>query len=122
MELLRGLMANHSFVVHRSDMEKIRFDDERHLRYVPVRLPWTTCIQDRIPPGAAGVLVNQTHVFNDLFIVINEFEKRAFEAIDGRRSISEIVEKVAGITPIARKFFEKLWHYDQVVFDTSKAQ
>jgi hypothetical protein len=122
MELLRGLMANHSFVVHRSDMEKLCFDDDRHLRYVPVRLPWTICIQDRVPPGAAGVLVNQTHLFNDLFIVINEFEKRAFEALDGRRSISEVVEKVAGFAPVARKFFEKLWRYDQVVFDTSKAQ
>jgi SAM-dependent methyltransferase len=118
MELLRGLMANHSFVVHRSDTEKFRFDDERYLRYVPVRLPWTFCIQDRIPPGAAGVLVNQTHLFNDLFMVINEHEKRAYEAIDGRRSISEIIEKA----PVAREFFENLWRYDQVVFDTSKAQ
>jgi hypothetical protein len=44
-----------------------------------------------------------------------------FEAIDGRRSISEIVDKVKekGASPL---FFEKLWWYDQVVFDTSKAQ
>ncbi len=124
MELLRGLMANHSFVVHRSDSDapRFHFDDERYMRYVPVRLPWTICVQDRVPPGAAGVLVNQTHLFNDLFIIINEHEKRAFEAMDGRRSISEIVEKVEGIAPVAREFFEKLWRYDQVVFDTSKSQ
>jgi len=124
MELLRGLMPNHSFVVYRNDLDTagVRFEDERYLRYVPVRLPWTICIQDRIPPGAAGVLVNQTHLFNDLFIIINEHEKRTFEAIDGRRSISEIVEKMEGTAPIVREFFEKLWRYDQVVFDTSKAQ
>ena len=45
-------------------------------------------------PGAAGVLLNQTHLFHDLFLFIDAQEKRMFEAIDGRRSISEIVDKV----------------------------
>jgi len=125
MELLRGLMANHSFIAYRNDTNndgaKISFDDERYLRYVPVRLPWTMCLQDQIPPGAAGALVNQTHLFDDLFILINEKEKQIYEAIDGRRSVAEIVEKVEGFSPLAREFFEKLWRYDQVVFDTSRA-
>ena len=122
MELWRGLMSNHSVVAYQKDSNrddlKARFDDEEYLRYVPIRLPWTTCIQDRIPPGAAGVLVNQTHVFSDLFVVIDAQEKLMFDAIDGRRSVSEIVDKVEGKT--ARDFFQKLWWYDQVVFDTSK--
>ena len=126
MELLRGLMANHSFIVYRNDIDndgsKVRFDDERYLRYVPVRLQWTICLQDKIPPGAAGALVNQTHLFNDLYILINGKEKQIYEAIDGRRSVAEILEKVEGTAPLARGFFEKLWRYDQVVFDTSKAQ
>ena len=121
MELWRGLMPNHSFIAHRSDGSKIRFDDERYLCYVPIRLPWTLCIQDRLPPGTAGALVNQTHIFSDLYILIDDDEKRTFDAIDGRRSISEIVENVEGAAPVARDFFEKLWRYDQVVFDTSKA-
>jgi SAM-dependent methyltransferase len=122
MELWRGLMSNHSFVVHRSDSSKdvlkVRFDDERYLDYVPVRQPWTMCIQDRLPPGAAGVLVNQTHLSDDLYVVMDAQERQIFEAIDGRRSISEIVEASSH----ARDFFEKLWWYDQVVFDTSKSQ
>jgi len=65
--------------------------------------------------------VNQTHLFDDLFILINEKEKQIYEAIDGRRSVAEIVEKVEGFSPLAREFFEKLWRYDQVVFDTSRA-
>jgi len=128
MELWRGVMNNHTFVVHRSDVNndglKVRFDDENYLRYVPIRVPWTRCVQERIPPGAAGVLLNQAHQFQDLFLVINAQEKRMFEAIDGRRSISEIVGKVegSGTSPLARVFFEKLWWYDQLVFDASKAQ
>ena len=125
MELWRGLISNHDFVVHASgahnDDAKIRFDDERYLRYVPVRRTWTTCVQERLPPGAAGVLLNQTHLFHDLFLLINEHEKQMYDAIDGRRSITEILEVTAKDAAPAREFFEKLWRYDQVVFDTSKA-
>jgi SAM-dependent methyltransferase len=128
MELWRGLMNNHDLVVHRSDVNsdglKVRFDDEHYLRYVPIRRAWTMCVQEGLPPGTAGVLLNQTHLFQDLFLVIDAQEKRMFEAIDGRLSISEILAKVKekGGSPLARVFFEKLWWYDQVVFDTSKAQ
>jgi len=109
MELWRGLMANHSFVVHHNDINsKIRFDEDHYLRYVPVRLPWTTCVQERLPPGAAGVLVNQTHLFNDLFLIIDPVEKQMFDAIDGRRSIATIVEEMKDSAPRARNFFEKL--------------
>ena len=123
MELWRGLMNNHSVVARRSDApsdhSRVRFDDEQYLSYVPIRLPWTMCIQDRIPAGSAGVLINQTHVFSDLYVVMDAHDKQMFDAIDGRRSISEIVEKMEGKP--GRDFFEKLWWYDQVVFDTSKA-
>jgi SAM-dependent methyltransferase len=128
MELWRGLMANHSFVAYRSDANvdglKVRLDDESYLRYVPIRLPWTICVQEGIPVGAAGVLVNQTHLFQDLYLVIDGQEKRMFEGIDGRQSIAEIVEKVNEKegSQLARVFFEKLWWYDQVVFDTSKVR
>jgi len=121
MELLRGTMANHSFVAYRTDRKsaaRISFDDDRYLSYVPVRLPWTIRITERLPPGAAGVLINQTHIFNDLYVMIDEEEKRIFDAIDGRRSISEIVGGTDENK--ARDFFERLWRYDQVVFDASK--
>ncbi|HET9527171.1 MAG TPA: class I SAM-dependent methyltransferase [Pyrinomonadaceae bacterium] len=126
VELWRGLMSNHSVVAYRNDADqgqaKVRFDGEQ-LSYVPVRLPWTTCVEQSIPPGAAGVLVNQTHVFSDLFVIINALEKRLFDAIDGRRSIAEILESLNETDNLdAVEFFEKLWRHDQVVFDTSKTQ
>jgi SAM-dependent methyltransferase len=122
MELWRGLMSNHSVLVHRDDVNddrlNIRFDDEQYLHYVPIRLPWTTCVQERLPPGAAGVLLNQTHLFQDLYLLVDAKEKQMYEAIDGRRNIAEIVEKVETAPP-AGDFFQKLWWYDQVVFNTS---
>jgi hypothetical protein len=121
MELWRGLMTNHSVVVYRNDQDgsSIHFDDDEYLRYIPIRLPWTQCAEDRLPQGAAGVLVNQTHLFQDLFLLINAQEKQMYAAIDGRRSIAEIFEMVAGSAPIARDYFQKLWRYDQVIFNTS---
>ena len=123
MELWRGLMTNHDFMVYRSDAKneaKVSFNDEQYLHYVPIRRAWTICTQEQLPPGAAGVLLNQTHLFNDLFLPISAQEKELYEAIEGRRSISEIVESVKYSSPIARDFFEKLWSYDQVVFDISR--
>ena len=123
MELWRGLMSNHSVVVYpngvnRDDL-KVRFDDEVYLRYVPIRLPFTLCVQEQLPPGAAGVLLNQTHQFHDLYILIDPQQKRMYDAIDGRRSIAEIVSEVDADATRTREFFEDLWWYDQVVFDTS---
>ena len=126
-ELWRGTMTCHSVIVRRADASegaKIRFDDERCRRYVPLRLPTTVCIQERLPAGAAGVLLNRSHPFHDLILAVGAEEKRMFDAIDGRRSIAEIVDRVRfdGVWPCARTLFEKLWRYDQVVFDASTAR
>ena len=123
MELWRGLMGNHSFIAYRNDADHLGSNTsfaENFPRYVPVRLPWTVCLQQSLPPGAAGVLVNQTHLFQDLFMIINEQEKALFDAIDGRRNIAEILASVNEIdTDATRDFFEQLWRLDQVVFDMS---
>jgi SAM-dependent methyltransferase len=124
MELWRGLMGNHSFIAYRNDAEHSRSNADSHKnfpRYVPVRLPWTVCMQQSLPPGAAGVLVNQTHLFQDLFMIINPQEKHIFDAIDGRRNIAEILASVNEIdTDATRDFFGQLWRLDQVVFDKSQ--
>jgi hypothetical protein len=83
-------------------------------------MPDTICVQQKLPPGAAAVLINQTHTYTDLYLPIDAKEKRLFDAIDGISSIIEILEKVpAGEgqnQERARSFFECLWYYDQVVF------
>ena len=125
MELLRGLISNHDFVVHQkeanADDSQVRFEGDAYLRYVPVRRPWTVCVEERLPPGAAAVLLNQTHLFPDLYLMIDSEEKQFFEAIDGQRNIAEIAAINEPADWKVRTFFEKLWWYDQVVFDTSKA-
>ena len=39
--------------------------------YVPLRMPDTICVQDRLPPGAAAVLINPTHAYRDLVMPID---------------------------------------------------
>ena len=126
MELWRGTMSSHSVVVHRNDRAdgggKVRFDDDGWLRYVPVRLPWTQVVQERLPAGAAAVLLNKSHQFHDLILPISRADKALFDAVDGRRTISEILDHTSPTErERARALFEALWRYDQVVLDTSPA-
>ena len=105
--------------------QPVSFAGDAWLGYVPIRMSDTICVQERLPPGAAAVLINQTHTYRDLFMPIDATEKRLFDAIDGNRRIGDIVERTLPSSPqgpqldMARTFFERLWWYDQVVFDTS---
>jgi SAM-dependent methyltransferase len=129
VELFRGTMVRHSMVAYRDDYpgrpQPVTFAGDAWLRYVPLRMPDTICVQERLPPGAAGVLINRTHAYKDLIMPIDSTEKRLFEAIDGNSSIASIVERTLPSSQtksqldMVRTFFEKLWWYDQVVFDAS---
>jgi SAM-dependent methyltransferase len=130
IELFRGTMVRHSVVAYRSDSptdpRQLNFAGDSCLDYVPIRMSDTICVQDHLPPGAAAVLINQTHTDRDLFLPIDSIEKRLFDAIDGIRTIRDIVEKIplsshrTTNVDIARDFFERLWWHDQVVFDASQ--
>ncbi|MGB7952112.1 MAG: methyltransferase, partial [Candidatus Binatia bacterium] len=129
VELFRGTMIRHSMVAYRDDspggVQLISFAGDAWLGYVPLRMPDTICVQERLPPGAASVLINQTHAYRDLIMPIDSTEKRLFDAIDGNYSIGGIVERTLPSSQTkssldrARTFFENLSWYDQVVFDAS---
>jgi SAM-dependent methyltransferase len=129
IELFRGTMVRHSAIAYRNDSDivpqQISFARDAWLDYVPIRMSDTICVHDRLPPGAAAVLINQTHTYRDLFLPIDSGERQLFEAIDGIRSIGDIVgnkpsslDRPANLD-MARTFFERLWWHDQVVFDSS---
>ncbi|MFZ0724630.1 MAG: hypothetical protein WAM61_02480, partial [Desulfobacterales bacterium] len=132
VELLRGTMLRHNVILHRSDRplsgQPIRFDEDGWQHYVPIRLPRTRCVEKRLPPGAAAVLINQGHAYADLVLPIDEEQRQLFDCIDGHRTITEIQsclisrgEQSPGYE-LARSFFEQLWRYDQVVFDTTQVK
>lgn len=122
VELFRGTMTRHTAIVYRNDRgagpERVEFDDDRWTGWVPVRVPDTIAVDKKLPAGAAAVLINPRHTFTDLYLPIRAEELAWVEAIDGRRPITEIVGNPAD-RDVARTLFERLWWYDQVVFDAS---
>ena len=106
--------------------QQVDFADCAWLAYIPIRMSDTISIQEHLPTGAAAVLLNQIDTYKDLFLPISPLEKQWFDAIDGLRCIGDIVERRpapanrTGSIEVARGFFERLWWYDQVVFDTSQ--
>jgi SAM-dependent methyltransferase len=130
-ELFRGTMVRHSAIVYRDDRSPsappIDFAGNAWLQYVPISMSETICVQERLPRGAEAVLINRTHAHKDLFMAVSQAEKRLFDAIDGHRTIAEILaanlprEGQPGFE-MGRTLFERLWWHDQVVFDASANQ
>lgn len=129
IELFRGTMVRHSAIVHRRDdptpAAPLDLTGTAWLTFVPLRLPDTICVQERLPAGAAGVLINQAHTYRDMFLPIDATELRLFEAIDATASVGDILVRTGAMgaaqLQAAGAFFERLWRYDQVVFDRSQA-
>jgi hypothetical protein len=128
MQLWRGTLATHSVVVSRKHAVRGSWppafaDGASWLRYVPIRLPETLCIQERLPAGAAGVLLSRFHSSPDLILPVDAREKQMLDEVDGRRSIAATAEAAGGDESSARTrhLFERLFWYDQVVFDASRS-
>ena len=126
VELLRGTMDRHSFIAYRDDREReaqpITFDGDAWRSFLPVRLPWTLKVKDRAPRGVAAVLINPSHAYPDLALFIDAAQERLLTAIDGERSVDEILRS-AGRTigdEQGREFFKRLWEHDLIVFDAER--
>ena len=127
VELFRGTMVSHGFIAYRDDSDgesqPITFIGDRWRDYVPIALPWTVCVRERLPPGSVAVLINQSHTFTDLILTVDAFEDRLLGAIDGNRTLGEILQIASHEHDFERRalrFFERLWAYDQIVFDASR--
>jgi SAM-dependent methyltransferase len=131
VELFRGNMLRHSLVLYRIDqpVDSLlpRFNGDGWLAYVPIRLPETRVLRKNLPPGAAAVLINQAHTDPDILLPVNADEMHLIDAIDGKRGIDEIIQRTASsgagslwqLREHARSLFERLYWFDQIVFQTA---
>jgi SAM-dependent methyltransferase len=126
VELFRGTMVSHSVIAYRDDRsaesQPIAFAGNRWRGLVPIALPWTVRARENLPKGAVAVLINRAHTFTDLGLPVDAFEHRLLDAIDGTRTLTEIMRSVLTDNDgehRALRFFERLWRYDQIVFDAS---
>jgi hypothetical protein len=81
------------------------------------------CIRERVPPGSVAVLINRAHTCPDLALPIDAAQERVYAAIDGNRSVDELLRETAGAggDEQARRFIQQLWEYDQIVFDATSS-
>jgi SAM-dependent methyltransferase len=117
-ELFRGNMMRHAAIAYRDDnagVPRIRFDDDGWLAYIPIRSPDTLSMRERLPAGIAAILINRAHSHTDICLPIRPGEMQLLEAIDGKRSIREMLTSEAE-RDAARSLFERLWWHDQVLF------
>ena len=125
IELFRGTMVRHTAIAYRSDRPKsvaeVDFSNDAWLDYVPIRVPDTIAVRENLPAGATAVLINRTHTYTDIYLPIDAGQEQWLASVDGHRTISEIAPG-DGDRGGARDFFQRLWHYDQVVFDASRSQ
>ncbi len=127
MELFRGTMVRHTLIAYRAgrndEMQPITFVGDRWREYIPIALPWTVRVRERLPAGSVAVLINRAHPFTDLVLTVDPFENRLLEAVDGQRTLAEILQAARkdGDERRGLGFFERLWQYDQIVFDASRA-
>lgn len=128
-ELFRGTMVRHSLIAYRNDNSSgdktsVSFKEGEWQRYIPIRMPDTLCIEEQLPEGAAAILINKNQ-YRDIYLPVDKAEKKLFKAIDGSISIEEISNRIQqssvrkSMPDVSHNFFEKLWWYDQIVFDTT---
>lgn len=122
-ELFRGSMVRHSVVLYRDDRREdpqpISFAENAWRSHVPIRAPDTISVDERLPQGAAAVLINRSHAHTDIYLPVDAQGKLLFDAIDGERTAGDIARE-HGHIDTARTLFEKLWWHDQIVFDASR--
>ncbi|MGB9119209.1 MAG: hypothetical protein WCE73_01190 [Candidatus Angelobacter sp.] len=116
------MTVRHSVIAYSEDLgtpQTVSFAGDAWREYVPIRMPDIICIEERLPAGAAVVLINQSHTYRDLFLPIDPVEKHLFDSIDGSCTIGEILHNTLppsrSEVEAARSFFERLWWYDQIV-------
>ena len=116
-------MTKHDFIAYRDDRagdsQPISFDGERWLAYVPLRLPWTLMRSRAAAPGAAAGLSTGL-TLTPISLSLNAAQERVFSAIDGKRPSTNFAGGRKGeCSSQGREFFERLWRYDQIVFDAT---
>ncbi|MEA5474467.1 class I SAM-dependent methyltransferase [Synechococcus sp. CCY9201] len=135
VELFRGTITKHYFTAFRQEDAAINRPDplapqDRSRRgdgwrcLIPLRIPWTLKVRERLPAGATAILLNQAHTCSDLILPIDSDQASLLGAIDGERTLGEIVQtaKMASGEKRALRFFRRLWQYDQIVFDGSPSK
>ena len=123
MELYRGSMTRHTAIARHAQHPQEPSRTRLTLDAVPMLLPDVVIVEDRLPDGAAAVVINTAHTDTDLVLAITPDEKDIVDRIDGVRTAGDIAASVASTgDPVDGRvlgLLEKLWLWDHIVVDRS---
>lgn len=118
VELFRGTMTRHTLVAYGADavdpIGTVDVGNPDWLELVPLRVTSAIAVEDRARTGAAAALLNTSHEFTDLVLLVDQEQLGVFEAIDGCRTIADF-------PGCHRELFERLWQHDLVVFEAPRS-
>jgi hypothetical protein len=92
--LFRGTMVRHSAVVYRRDRPSrhaVGFEGRRGSATCRCACRTRSRCRNGCRPGAAAVVINGNHTYTDLNLPLDAQQKKMFDAIDGERTIADIV-------------------------------
>jgi hypothetical protein len=115
VELWRGTITRHTVIAYEAGDQltaRLDFSAPPAEDWVPLRVPTAIAVRERLPAGAAAVLLNRAHAHTDLVRFVDDGELQIFEAIDGQRTIGALGHD-------AGRIVERFWRHDLVVIDAS---
>jgi SAM-dependent methyltransferase len=117
MELFRGTMTRHSLIAQRDDSllpsRPIDWDGDTWRHHVALIPSTVVVVEDRLPSGMAGAVINRAHIDPDLVCLLTADELAVFSTIDGTTSLGEIP---GASSPL----LQRLWLHDLVLIDASE--
>jgi hypothetical protein len=123
-ELFRGNLRTHTVIACRDDRpvesHAVRFTGRDWLGFKPIRNPGLEIDAGPFPDDGVARLSWAAHDDPAISLIVDETQARLFDAIDGRRSIEQILEAAASRAAdperAAQAFFHALWRRDFVWF------
>ena len=82
MELFRGTITRHTAIAFDADDTSSGVLDFAHAttsRWVPVTVPSTIAVEERLPAGAAAALINRAHTDTDLVLFVDQRQLEVFQ-------------------------------------------
>jgi hypothetical protein len=129
-ELFRGNLRTHTLVACRDDLPPrswaVSFAGQDWLSFIPIRNPGLEIDVGAYPGEGVARLSWAAHDDPAIALIVDEAQSRLFDAIDGARSIAQILAavppSVAEPEQVARSFFHTMWCRDFAWFQIPSAE